>query len=705
MTNLAYSTGTPDPTIFRFGMTENNRSPYDRWRYDGDYSKLDYVMADQVHEITEIGQATDHAVAKVFLRDPKITRLKEETGVRSPEIYRCSEGWDYFQRATTSAIKEVTGQAKPRRAELNPRPYQQAFADQYATTTGDFLLAAKCRAGKVVMSMLGFTKAGDQTVLMVSFRKSASNSWFSDPKTFTVFGEWAVVDLHDKDFPQQIKIAQEDGKRILMIGTVQQFDKRLTTRNELKKAFPNGIDALALDECHIGGESDSVKNLRKAVDFKRVLEISGTAHKASVRFHKDNTFVWDYVQEQQAKNAGYDWAISLPTMKLTVVKYNSELLSEVYCDDEGLTDPDRLNNLWLIDKKTGKFVNEPLVRNFFTTYFTSGSQVRWQRQLFHGSTHMVMSLTGAVQCKEATRVFNSLGLKWKALDITGASGEDQASIKKFISKHPAGTVSFTRWANVVGVTIPEWDTVVHGCVTESLESYIQLTFRGGSTPNDTWRVIDFAAEQAVSSMVEMVQCTNPDALVGENEKRGDLSYYAELTAFATSLEPISYESFVGLGYKEATNIMAVESRKLQYWCQRGESILDEWLEYSGGGFGWSLENTEVGSQEINSNGTNTKSALGYEWPDGNSNRWAAVMASIKQAVTYFSDIIFIECLSGNTISSLSELLDSDFLTVYTQATKYEFLLALNSGWLYGLGLDRSIRRISYAVQAQIYANL
>ena len=114
---------------------------------------------------------------------------------------------------------------------------------------------------------------------------------------------------------------------------------------------------------------------------------------------------------------------------------------------------------------------------------------------------------------------------------------------------------------------------------------------------------------------------------------------------------------------------------------------------------------EVGSQEINSNGTNTKSALSHEWPDGNGNQWAAVMASIKQAVTYFSDIIFIECLSGNTISSLSELLDSDFLTAYTQATKYEFLLALNSGWLYGLGLDRSIRRISYAVQAQIYANL
>ena len=704
MTNLAYSTGTPDPTIFRFGMTGNNRSPYDRWRYDGDYSKLDYVMADQVHEITEIGFATDHAVAKVFLKDPEITRLKEETGIRSPEIYRCAKGWDYFYRATTRAIKEVTGQAKPRRAEINPRPYQQAYADQYASTTGDFLLAAKCRAGKVVMSMLGFTKAGDQSVLMVSFRKSASNSWFSDPKNFTIFGEWAVVDLHDKDFPQQIKDAQEDGKRVLMIGTVQQFDKRLSTRNKLRKAFPNGIDTLALDECHIGGESNSVKNLRKAINFKRVLEISGTAHKASIRFHKDNTFVWDYVQEQQAKNAGYDWAISLPTMKLTVVKYNAELLSQVYSNDEGATDPDRLNNLWLIDKKTGKFVNESLVRNFFTTYFTSGSQIRWQRQLFHGSTHMIMSLTGAAQCREATRIFNSLGLKWKALDVTGASGEDQASIRKFISKNPAGTICFTRWANVVGVTIPEWDTVVHGCVTESLESYVQLTFRGGSTPNDTWRVIDFAPEQMVSAMVEMVQCANPNP--AENKQTITIEDFAELTAFATSLESISYEDFVGLAHKDAGNVIAVERRRLMYWCQAGDSLDETWLDLGeAGGFNVShLKNSKVGEQQINTNDTQDLKATHGELIESNGNAWAAQMACIKAAIASFSDVVFLEYLSGNSLSSLKDLLQSHMLKRLTGASKEDFERALKTNWIYGPGLDRSIKRISYAVQVTVCAS-
>ena len=221
---------------------------------------------------------------EVGFTDHEFHRFMQTRGITRPD----GQGTEWFfidvPQATTLVHEFAAvhgGIAMPIRKPLAPRPYQEEFVKQFCETEGDFLLFAKCRSGKSVMGMLAAQAADFRSVLMVSLRTSAANSWLSDPATFTAFHEWDVVDLHDDNAIERIKASQAAGRRTLMVGTVQGADERFPLQAKLKRLFPGGVDALYLDECHIGGLANTVKKLRNSFDFGRVLEISGTAFKAA----------------------------------------------------------------------------------------------------------------------------------------------------------------------------------------------------------------------------------------------------------------------------------------------------------------------------------------------------------------------------------------------------------------------------------------
>ena len=172
----------------------------------------------------------------------------------------------------------VEGVATPIRQQLSSRPYQHAFVRKFMATAGDFCLFAKCRSGKSAMTLLAATEAGYTSLVVVSYRTSAGNSWLSDAGTYTVFHEWDVVDLSESGWADKVRVSQVAGRRQLLVSTVQRQSEKLGYSKELKKLYPEGVDLLALDECHIGGESDEFNRLKNAFNYKRLLEISGTAY-------------------------------------------------------------------------------------------------------------------------------------------------------------------------------------------------------------------------------------------------------------------------------------------------------------------------------------------------------------------------------------------------------------------------------------------
>lgn len=602
---------------------------------------------------------------EVEFTDKQFHKFLGERGIKQPD----GAGTEWFYITVEQAIELLdefaalhSGIAKPIRANLQLREYQQEFVDQFKSTDGDFLLFAKCRSGKSVMGLMAAQASDFKSVLVVSLRTSAGNSWLKDPSTFTAFHEWDAIDLGDVDFVSQIKKSQAAGRRVLMVSTVQKLDDKFKHLAKIKKLYPQGVEAIYFDECHIGGFANTMKNLRASIAHGRCLEISGTAFRAAYTYDKQHTFVWDYTKEQAA-------GLGMPRMKLVTVKYNAGELQEVYGDD-----PDRLNNIWTVID--GKWQDEASVRNFFARYFTHG-KVHKKRQLFRNSEHILVHLPSVAACQLAVETINSMSLPWSPLDVTSASGNCQQTILDHVESHPK-TVCFTVWANVVGVTVKKWDTVVFASKTESAENWIQFAFRGGSTDEDSWTVIDFAPEQALSSIIDMVQVASDANEVSEpsNAIKRFLEF-ADIQEFDDGFTDIDYDGFLNLACDQPEDAITHLTRNAQKLGSVGEYSAE--LAQALVGLS-SLKSQKVIDTAINSNGTNNQGNSKVEQTkEPTKNEMKEMLAKFKCALSAIPAVISLHAVD-ESITSIFQLLDSPYLEPMTGLDRKGFEVAVDAGW-------------------------
>jgi hypothetical protein len=615
-------------------------------------------------------------------------------GVKKPDGY----GTEWFYITAEKAeelLKEFAaltgGLATPIRLPLTVRPYQREFVEKFVSTSGDFLLFAKCRAGKSVMGLLAATEAGLNSVLVVSLRTSAANSWLTDAKTFTVFHEWDVIDLHDADAIDRIKESQKAGRRTLMVGTVQATDKKFSLQSKLKRVFPNGMDALFLDECHIGGLAQMVSSLREEIGFARRLEISGTAFRAAYFYDREHTYTWDYTREQQAKRDGAEWAKDLPSMELIFARYDSARLAEVYGDD-----PDRLNNVWTITE-SGEWADESSVRHFIAQYFAHGGQVRKQKQLLHSSDHIVMTLPSVDACRKAVELFTEMNLPWVPMDITAAAGVTQEDIVAHTEAHPR-TICFTYSANIVGVTVKKWDTVIHGRRSDSAEHWIQFTFRGGSTTRSSWRVIDFNPEQAISSVISMVQAVADAEEISEpgNSLRTFLDF-ADTFEFADGFTTLNYEAILGIvgeNLEGAIDSLKREATGLGTYGEYSDELVRAFNEAT------AVKDVTVLNVTLNANDTADDGNVRVQRVarEASPKERENLLKRIKGALEFAPSVVATHHFEGVDITSIHQFLASPYLQTLTGVDRKGFDLAISAKWISARELSSLVSRTHLVLQ-------
>jgi hypothetical protein len=631
---------------------------------------------------------------EVSFTDKQFHQFLIERGFNKPD----GQGTEWFfisAEAAEALLYEFAAlnneDATPIRLPLAVRPYQKEFVEKFVSTNGDFLLFAKCRAGKSVMGLLAATEAGLNSVLVVSLRTSAANSWLNDAKTFTVFHEWDVIDLHDADSVDQIKKSQKAGRRTLMVGTVQAADKKFSLQGKLKKLFPNGMDALFLDECHIGGLAQMVSSLRKEIGFARRLEISGTAFRAAYFYDREHTYTWDYTREQQAKRDGAEWAQDLPSMELIFARYDSTRLAEVYGDD-----PDRLNNVWTITE-SGEWADEASVRHFVGQFFHQNGQVHKKKNLFHKSYHMVMTLPSVGACRKAVELFTEMNLPWVPMDITAAAGVTQDDIVAHTEAHPR-TICFTYSANIVGVTVKKWDTVIHGRRSDSAEHWIQFTFRGGSTTRDSWRVIDFNPEQAISSVISMVQAV---ADAEETSEPGDslrtFLDFADTFEFADGFNTLDYEAILGIvgeNLEGAIDSLKREATGLGTYGDYSDELVRAFSEAV------AVKDITVLNVTLNANDTaddgnvRVQRATREATPKEREN----LLKRIKGALEFAPSVVATHHFEGVDITSIHQFLASPYLQALTGVDRKGFDLAISSKWISARELSSLVSRTHLVLQ-------
>jgi hypothetical protein len=691
--NIGYFAGTEfGRNIFRFGMSFNGRSPYDRWDHDGDYAKCGNP-AQFEHEFYELGDKKDHDI-HALLKDHPSIRLVDSSVVRSSEVFECDLGLEFAKHLVENLIVEVTGKATPIRQPIAARPYQSAFVNQFATTKGDFCLFAKCRSGKSAMTLLAATECNYGSLLVVSYRTSAGNSWLHDTKTYTVFHEWDVINLKDPNWKQQVTASQKANRRQLLFSTVQRQRETLGHSKMLRELYPQGVDLLALDECHIGGESDEFDRLKKAFSYKRLLEISGTAYKSIWKYPRENVFVWGYVEEQRAKAEGAEWAQVLPKMQLVFATYNAAELKRIYGRD-----PDALKNVF--STEMGEWKSKASVQAFLRKFFAYGSMCRKQEQMLYDSQHIVMSLPSVEACYLFAESLRKFGSQFVPLVITGDSGENQRSILRHVEAHPA-TICLTRWANVVGVTVPQWDTVIHGCEYQSAEFWVQFSFRGGSTRSESWKVIEFVPERAVQSIVEMASVTA--TVSNEADANGVLRTFvdfADVFEFAEGYRKLDYGSVLRFGNVAAASAKAITNAAVSA-TRVGTDV--EALAWAFSDLD-KISDIEMVREVLNSNGTegssNAQNVGANGLRDEDNKIVRETLARVKTAVSKIDDVVLHGLLLDQHLSTLPKLLSYEKFELVTGCHPDLFRTAIETGWVNERVVSNSVSQVHIVLDSML----
>lgn len=375
--------------------------------------------------------------------------------------------------------------------EFKPRPYQQKFLQKIASAwnvSEEFLLFAKCRAGKSAMVLKHIVDSNYKLSLVCSRQKSPEASWENDSNEF--FPTIKYISVQDPSWETYLEYWIERDVNIVLWGTVQSFITRIDNIHN--------IDFVAFDEAHIGGTAKQFTTLRNKIK-SRICYISGTAHKLCWMFPDERQkFVYTYFDEQLDVQNG---VFKRPKMNIAFAKYQTSAYQEIFGDD-----PDAMKNIFTMEGD--KFLHEVLVREFIHKYFGPQREIRIGDRLLKGTYHM-MALPSVKACHAFQKLVECY---YPSLVVTSDTNKDQDDINRFIEEHSKALI-ITQSANVLGVTAKKIDTVINCKGGESIEFWTQFAFRGGSGDHDWW-VIDFDAQRCLRAIHTAFQlaCDNNPGL-------------------------------------------------------------------------------------------------------------------------------------------------------------------------------------------------
>jgi hypothetical protein len=371
-----------------------------------------------------------------------------------------------------------------------PRQYQKEFVAKAQAEYLEFLLFAKCRAGKSAMTYLHILDKGFKLSLVCSYRLSPSDSWFKDPQKFSQFENIRFINMNSKTWESELKFYLEQPEiQIVLWSTVQGLQSRVSKIKEIST-----VDFLVLDESHVGNKASQFNNVRNQLITTPCLNISGTAYKQIWDYSEDKSFVYSYFEEQLDNFKGIYTPLR-PKMIVKVVKYFSKEYQKIYGND-----PDAMKNIFVLNDEKDAFMYPELVRDFIHKYFAPQLHIKDRKdRLLYGAQHLLMCLPSVGACHLFAEMIESYFLPLVVTADTKRTSED---IEKFIQENKeAKTITLTYEANVLGVTQEHWDTIINCKEGKAKEFWTQFAFRGGSGDND-WVVIDFCPQRCLESLTQ-----------------------------------------------------------------------------------------------------------------------------------------------------------------------------------------------------------
>ncbi|PEH05359.1 restriction endonuclease [Lactobacillus sp. UMNPBX5] len=504
-----------------------------------------------------------------WFRDYDVHEVLERSHVHKTEV---TEGNEWYQTDVETAKKAIQAvkegkrsleglDTKPAPVKIVLRPEQDAAVKKTEKAFKSYdkmLWNAKMRFGKTLSALQLVKDEKYKHVLIMTHRPVVDEGWFEDfkkigmPDAGYLYG--SKKDGEDFDY-----LAKSD-QPFVYFASLQ--DLRGSERaggsagDKNEEIFNTKWDLVIVDEAHEGTQTELAQNVTKLVVGKntKLLELSGTPFNILDQYEEDQTYTWDYVNEQKAK---YTWSKEHPHEKnpyagLPQVHMFTFEMGNKFNDLRFKSDDKRSFNFKEFFKTNaqGDFVYQKQVEQFLNNITSPDEKTNYPystKEFRDRLRHTLWILPGVKEANALEKLLKKhpvFGMEYNIVNVVKngdnegvASESDVDLVKDAIGDDPAKTKTITLTVRklTTGVTIKPWTGVLFLSNTNSAMQYLQAAFRAQTpyssasfgTKTDCY-IFDFAPDRALTVMAASTQLNTG---VGKRTSSAQKDKMAELMNF------------------------------------------------------------------------------------------------------------------------------------------------------------------------------
>ena len=309
MNNTVYIGKTSIPRLYHIGMTENNRSPEERWK-DSDYrGKLPYVP--KRLKAFSTGNLRDEPVHVDIVKHPLFSNQKDHVDIRSDEIFVGDESLSVEEcdalivKIVADSIRYHTSDCRERLAPFLPRFGQEDAIKEITNILlkdSNCLFAGYTGIGKTLIGLVSVLRYFNSRkkgglVLVTTPIPDTLSSFINGLRNIDVCEnrnqkysymtkkEWENTSLQD------VKKRTNNGEVIFLLLTAQDlFYDDKNPDSEIRKVYNklNGkIDLWVRDEGHKFYRGERTSTLLDCLKASAILDLSATPYNFLDTYSKD----------------------------------------------------------------------------------------------------------------------------------------------------------------------------------------------------------------------------------------------------------------------------------------------------------------------------------------------------------------------------------------------------------------------------------
>ena len=504
-----------------------------------------------------------------WFRDYDVHDVLDRSHVKKTEV---TEGNEWYQTDVETAKKAIQAvkegkrsleglDTKPTPVKIVLRPEQNAAVKKTEKAFKSYdkmLWNAKMRFGKTLSALQLVKDEKYKHVLIMTHRPVVDEGWFEDFKKIGMpnAGYLYGSKKDGEDFDYLVKSDQP----FVYFASLQ--DLRGSERaggsagDKNERIFNTKWDLVIVDEAHEGTQTELAQNVTKLVVGKdtKLLELSGTPFNILDQYEEDQTYTWDYVNEQKAK---YTWSKEHPHEKnpyegLPQVHMFTFEMGNKFSDLRFKSDDKRSFNFKEFFKTNaqGDFVYQKQVEQFLTNITIPDQKTNYPystKEFRDRLRHTLWILPGVKEANALEKLLKKhpvFGMEYNIVNVVKngdnegvASESDVDLVKDAIGDDPAQTKTITLTVRklTTGVTIKPWTGVLFLSNTNSTMQYLQAAFRAQTpyssasfgTKTDCY-IFDFAPDRALTVMAASTQLNTG---VGKRTSSAQKDKMAELMNF------------------------------------------------------------------------------------------------------------------------------------------------------------------------------